>query len=239
MKNINRNSNKLFNDMISCDNIEEYKALSGNVYSTITASTSSIYLLSRMLPKLNNINELKRDHLINNNDYALFSDNYLVSKDGKIFNLKLKKYVNPTKHKLGYLQVNINNKTELLHRVVWIAFNGEIPEGKEINHIDCNRSNCNLSNLEILTHKENCNVFQSLINYKKSSYQKRKEILKNKNYFKRKKVIQLDFENNIVNVWSSIGEIKRELGFYGNYICSCCKGKKIQYKGFYWHYADE
>lgn len=41
------------------------------------------------------------------------------------------------------------------HRVVWVWYNGAIPEGKEINHIDYNRSNNLINNLEVVTHSEN------------------------------------------------------------------------------------
>lgn len=41
------------------------------------------------------------------------------------------------------------------HRVVWVWHNGAIPQGKEINHIDYNRSNNRIENLEVVTHSEN------------------------------------------------------------------------------------
>lgn len=41
------------------------------------------------------------------------------------------------------------------HRVVWVWYNGAIPEDKEINHIDYNRSNNLINNLEVVTHSEN------------------------------------------------------------------------------------
>lgn len=42
-----------------------------------------------------------------------------------------------------------------IHRLVWEAFKSEIPNGYEINHIDHNKKNNNLSNLELVTHSEN------------------------------------------------------------------------------------
>ncbi len=38
---------------------------------------------------------------------------------------------------------------------MWIAFNGEIPEGYEIDHDDNDKSNNALSNLNLKTRKEN------------------------------------------------------------------------------------
>lgn len=42
-------------------------------------------------------------------------------------------------------------KMRLLHHVVWEAAHGNIPEGYEIHHIDCNKKNNDLENLELLT----------------------------------------------------------------------------------------
>lgn len=41
------------------------------------------------------------------------------------------------------------------HRVIWVWFNGAIPEGFVINHKDYDRGNNHISNLEIMTQKEN------------------------------------------------------------------------------------
>jgi hypothetical protein len=42
-----------------------------------------------------------------------------------------------------------------VHRLVWEAFNGEIPGRLEVNHKDLDRANNRLDNLELLTHREN------------------------------------------------------------------------------------
>ena len=41
------------------------------------------------------------------------------------------------------------------HRVVWVWYNGAIPDGMVINHKDYNRSNNHIENLELMTQKEN------------------------------------------------------------------------------------
>ena len=43
-----------------------------------------------------------------------------------------------------------------LHRIVTELFIGEIKEGYEVEHIDCNKHNNAISNLRIVTHKDNC-----------------------------------------------------------------------------------
>ena len=43
------------------------------------------------------------------------------------------------------------------HRVVYEAFNGPIPEGMEIHHIDGNPRNNHISNLQMVSREENLN----------------------------------------------------------------------------------
>lgn len=55
-----------------------------------------------------------------------------------------------------YFDVHVkNHKTVRLHRLIWETFNGEIPKGYEIDHIDGDTSNNSLSNLRCVTHLEN------------------------------------------------------------------------------------
>lgn len=59
----------------------------------------------------------------------------------------------------GYLVVNLSVdgwiKTKKVHRLVWEAFNGPIPDGLTVNHIDEDKTNNNLDNLNLMTVAEN------------------------------------------------------------------------------------
>lgn len=46
-----------------------------------------------------------------------------------------------------------------IHKLVMETFNGPTPKGYEINHIDENKMNYELENLEFVTHKENMQKF--------------------------------------------------------------------------------
>lgn len=53
------------------------------------------------------------------------------------------------------LSVENRQRTLCAHRMVWEGFNGPIPEGMQINHINGNKADNRLSNLEICTPSEN------------------------------------------------------------------------------------
>lgn len=53
---------------------------------------------------------------------------------------------NDSNHK-GYIRVRRNNKLVLLHVFIWEHFNGPIPTGYEIDHLNGVRWDCRLDNL--------------------------------------------------------------------------------------------
>lgn len=93
-----------------------------------------------------------------------------ISKSGKTLK---KRELFPTKAKNGYRTVRIMNKDGVmkqfyLHRLIWMAFNGEIPEGYEIDHLT-DRNENSLNQLRMVNHKDNCNNPKSIERYKKSN----------------------------------------------------------------------
>lgn len=93
--------------------------------------------------------------------------NYQASNFGRIKRLRhtrtYKKYSCTFKEKLlkltitafGYLHVNIHSRCYLVHRLVLLAFVGPVPKGLVTNHIDGNKQNNKIENLEITTYTEN------------------------------------------------------------------------------------
>jgi len=55
----------------------------------------------------------------------------------------------------GYLQIRVDSRIYLAHRLAWKIIHGADPV-LEIDHIDHNRLNNAISNLRELTHQENC-----------------------------------------------------------------------------------
>lgn len=86
---------------------------------------------------------------------------YEINEDGVIRNVKSKKIIKGYEENNGYIRVRFENKClggvvrSSVHQLLAEAFIPN-PENKpEINHIDSNRSNNALSNLEWVTHSEN------------------------------------------------------------------------------------
>ena len=89
------------------------------------------------------------------------ADNYEVSNYGNVRNKTTKKVLKGRITKNGYLQVSLKindtNKfvNRYIHRLVAQAFIENPENKKEVNHIDGNKQNNDLSNLEWVTNSEN------------------------------------------------------------------------------------
>jgi hypothetical protein len=59
------------------------------------------------------------------------------------------------KNNYGYLKIGRKDKTLYWHRLVYEHFNGPIPDGMKIDHIDNDPSNNRIENLRLVTHKSN------------------------------------------------------------------------------------
>ena len=117
--------------------------------------------------------------------YKIIKDfpNYKIYEDGKVVRMehtsakgrRLKeKEIRPYTAKNKYLMISIHDKQGkqkmfYLHRLVFEAFFGKIPQGHEIDHIDGDRANCSTQNLRCCTHKQNCSNPQSLEKYKRAN----------------------------------------------------------------------
>lgn len=110
------------------------------------------------------------------------------------------------KRKDGYLDVHIFEKHYLVHLLVWEAFNGPIPKGLEVNHINEIRWDNRIDNLNLLTRKENVNWGSA--NEKRS-----------------KKVYECTADGKIVKEWQSQLKAAKELNIPQGSISNNARGK--------------
>jgi hypothetical protein len=146
--------------------------------------------------------------------------NYFVSNKGSFKNNKgvIK---NDYKYNTGYKRIHINNKNYLLHRLVALTFL-ENPENKEyVNHIDGNKLNNELTNLEWATCLEN-NMHKIQTGLSNST----------------KKVIQYDLQMNKINEFYSISEAVKNLNLTKRIIIDSCKGRSENKNGFLFRYTE-
>jgi len=59
------------------------------------------------------------------------------------------------RHDRECYEVGIDKKTVLLHRIIWIMINGEIPESLQIDHINQDPTDNRIENLRVVTNQEN------------------------------------------------------------------------------------
>ena len=154
-----------------------------------------------------------------------FHKDYLASKCGKILSLKwnkkrILKFRKTGNNYLIFCFCENNKKRDyLIHRFVFECFKGEIPVDKQVDHIDNDKSNNQIINLQLLTPSENTR----------------------KNHFK-KKVFSFNIETQEKKIFDSLKEAAK---FYqiniSTVLKNCQKKTKItkskkdgkRYKFFY------
>lgn len=91
---------------------------------------------------------------------AIAAGKYWCDAEGNVYSKAKNRKLAAFNHG-GYLGVSLDlglkkrGTITKAHRVVWTYFNGLIPDGQVINHIDGNKKNNRISNLECVTHSAN------------------------------------------------------------------------------------
>ena len=154
---------------------------------------------------------------------------YQASNMGRIksfYGLK-EKILKPGILNKGYYQVILCKqsikKKYYVHRLVWSAFNGQIPKNIQVNHINEIKTDNRLSNLNLMTAKEN-------MNWGTRNERSAKKLSKS--------VLQYDLQDNFVKEYASTHQAERETGFANQSICACCNGKLKTAYNYIWKYKE-
>lgn len=160
-------------------------------------------------------------------NYTIDETRYFFRKDGvysKYFGRKLKGHKTVDGYVLiGPICTDGKQHWFYYHKVIWEYFNGEVPEGLQINHIDENKENNCLWNLELLTPKDNCNY----------GNRTSKNIA---NRASKRTVYQYSLDGKLINIFNSVREAEKITGFCCSNISKACRGKFKTYKGYRWSY---
>ena len=120
--------------------------------------------------------------------------------------------------KFGYLKVALvkNNVPKFfqVHRLVAVSFIPNPNNLPQVNHINENKLDNRVENLEWCTAKYNMN------------------------YSNSKRVAQCTKEEKIITIFSSLIEASNQTGFWYGNISRCCLGKRKTAYGYIWKYID-
>ena len=159
------------------------------------------------------------------------SRKYEISNFGSV-RRKLKteyKYLEPFEDKDGYLKVclceNQHRIYRFVHRLVAQAFIENTYNKPTVNHKDGNKQNNCLNNLEWATIKE------------QNNHALKTGLRNMKNDGCSKKVAQYDMNMNLIKIYPSANEAKRQTGFSQGHISDVCRGEKKKYKNYIWKYC--
>lgn len=165
---------------------------------------------------------------------------YEVSNEGRVRSLNYHregevKGLKAGKARGDYLRVQLykdgKGKNRPVHRLVYEAFNGPIPPGMQINHLDEVKTNNWLGNLEVCTPSEN-------VNY--GTRNERIAKARTNHPSLSKAVHQIDkLTGEVINTFPSAREAERQTGINQSHIVQCCKGNSnySHAGGFIWQYA--
>lgn len=146
-------------------------------------------------------------------------DNIRITPDGRIYDMEKRKYLAQKQNGRGYMGVNLK-KTQVVHRLVAIAYVTPI-EGKTfVNHIDRNKMNNDHRNLEWVDRSENM-----------------KDIY-NKGQKGRKAVKRIDPEDGSIKVFLGVKEAARAHNLNAGSISAACQ-RGVKAAGYKWEYVEE
>ena len=181
---------------------------------------------------------------------SFVSENYQVSNHGRVKSLARYVYCGPNKigkkyvpekilklfvcKTTGYLQCGINRRKFNVHILVAHAFLDKRPSEKhQVNHIDSDRKNSHISNLEWVTSSEN-HLHSYKMNNRKNAFLGKF----GKNHYASKPVRAINLKNNEVLLFDcGMDAIRTGYAKDSGAITRSCQGKIKHHNGFKWEYV--
>lgn len=172
-------------------------------------------------------------------------DREIINVNGKIF-LRKGKVKAQMIDKGGCKRVNLYKDGILkccpVHRLVAKTFIPN-PENKpEVNHIDGNKQNNSVYNLEWCTRSENqqhaWNIGLKENARKACSVNGKNNCANNARKSLSKPILQFDLYNNLIREWKSMHEAEKALKIANTHISECCRGEAKTAGGYIWKFKN-
>ena len=168
-----------------------------------------------------------------------FNGQYLVSSLGRLKSLpnsrhKIERFIEGNINHKGYLMVRLSlngfSKMYSKHRLIAQTFILNPYNYDQINHIDENKLNNAVNNLEWCSNKQNCNHGTRTLRMKNTKH--------SKNQWVKKPVVAIK-NGKVAMRFSSTNRVTK-YGLLQDAVCRCCNHKKgyKSYKGYIWEYEE-
>ena len=151
---------------------------------------------------------------------------YRIRSDGKVFKadgMEMRGNINSYGYHVVSLTKHGKKKDYKVHRLVAITFLPNPNDYECVNHIDGDKLNNDVSNLEWCTKGHNNRHAREVLNLD----------------FSEKPVCQLDGNGTVIALWKSAGAAATIAGYSELQIRQCCRGNAQSANGFGWVYAPE
>lgn len=150
---------------------------------------------------------------------------YQVSNLGRVRNTKTGKILKGNKSDCGYVRVELQlpglpRRKFLVHQLVYECFVNK--DYDVINHINGNKTDNRVENLESVTHKEN---MQKAAN--------------ETNAWNFRKVIQYDLEGNYINTYLNASDAARAIGVLPSNLRTAINKRNGKYKNYIFKYVEK
>ena len=165
---------------------------------------------------------------------------YRVSDQGKVYSTPRKGSRGGIRKQVicqsngGYATVKLCmdgvEKTMLVSHLVWEAFNGPIPPGMEINHLNEDKTDNRLCNLELTDRKSNCNwgTRNERLTANRTGQRAQHQVVR----------YRLDTDE-YVDEFKSVREAERVTKIASSDISRCARGLLRRTGDYYWRYKKE
>lgn len=154
---------------------------------------------------------------------------YQISNLGNVKSVKKNKLLAKNNNGTGYLYARLSKNSQVknhyIHRLVAIAFLDNPDNLPQVNHIDEDKTNNRVDNLEWVTAKENSNHGTRTARAARGC---------------QKPINQYDLQGNLIKSWDSGTEIAKAFGLSSSTdITRCCKNIYKTAYGYQWRYAEQ